>query len=486
MEKMSDLTRRAGLRASVVAFAALAFVAACDKGADPSSTAQAPQAPETSQAADPAWPAAAIADPTSAGFTAEGLAALDARMAQSVTDQDVAGIVTLLVRHGEVVQFKEHGVQSGDPITGTPMTKDSVFRIYSMTKPLTGVAMMQLYEQGKWQLDDPVSKYIPEFDHMKRLSWKDGKVEMGSDGKPVVVDASRSPTMRELMTHTAGLAYGLCCMSPKAPNYIPSNKAFVDINVLGSVNLDEMMTKIESLPLIYDPGTRWSYSAAVDVQGYLVEKLSGQKFGDYLKEHVFTPLGMSDTSFYVHPEQASRFTDVYHWEDGKLVVNPEAPNRALFTDPARLESGGGGLVSTTHDYARFCQMMLNKGELAGNRLIKPETVDLMTQNHIGELRMNSDGTAANPGRQGVGFGLDFAVYEDSATSGEPYGKGSYYWTGFAGTWFWIDPVNDLFFVGMIQRQGAARPQGVNFRNESAQMVYDAMSGPAGAAPEAVH
>ncbi len=421
-----------------------------------------------------AWPANSAMGDASSAFTAEGLSALDAKMAKSVADKDVAGLVTLLVHKGEIVQYKAYGVQSGDPLAGPPMQKDSVFRIYSMTKPLVGVAMMQLYEKGKWRLDDPVSKFIPEFDRLKRLSWKDGRAELDASGNPIVVDASRSPTMRELMTHTAGLSYGLCCMSPKSPDYIPSNLAFVEKNVLGSANLDEMMKKIIEIPLVYDPGTRWSYSSAVDVQGYLVEKISGEKLGDYLDRHVFAPLSMIDTSFYVRPDQKSRFTDVYHWEKDGLVINPDAPNRPSFFVPERLQSGGSGLVSTAHDYARFCMMMLNKGELAGNRLLKPETVALMTQNHIGDLRMNSDGTTANPGTPGVGFGLDFAVFEDSAKSGQPYGKGSYYWTGFAGTWFWIDPANDLFFVGMIQRQGASRPGSANLRNESARLVYSAL------------
>ncbi len=425
---------------------------------------------------NPSWPAEAVADPAKIGFTAEGLAALDARMAKSVADQDVAGMVTLLARGGEIAQFKAYGVQSGDPASGAPMTKDSLFRIYSMSKPITGVALMQLYEEGKFTLDDPVTKFIPELANLKLLTWdKDGKVVM-KGGKPVLVNPSRPATMRELMSHTAGFAYGLCCEDP-------ANAAFRDQAVLASGSLGEMMTKIEGIPLLYEPGTRWSYSVAVDIQGYLVQKLSGQKFGDYLKEHVFTPLGMNDTSFYVHPEQAARFADVYHWDKDqkKLVRNPDRPDRPGFDNPDRLESGGGGLVSTTHDYARFCQMMLNKGELAGKRVLKAETVELMTQNHIGDLKLYSDGTTANPGLAGVGFGLDFAVYDDSAVTGQPYGKGAYYWGGAAGTWFWIDPKNDLFFIGMIQRMGDARPDGMNFRNESAQLVYAALAGGAGAA-----
>ena len=463
---------RRELRTSIAIAAILGIAIGCTT---PSDGVQRGGNAQAASSGLPAWPAAEVSSGVHAGFTSEGLSALDARMAQSVSDGDVAGLVTLLVRKGEVVQFKSYGVQSGDAVTGTPMQKDSLFRIYSMTKPLVGVAMMQLYEQGKWRLDDPVSKFIPEFDRLKRLSWKDGRVELDASGKPVVVDATRSPTMRELMTHTAGLSYGLCCLSASSPDYIPSNAAFVEKNVLGSADSAEMMKKIIEIPLVYDPGTRWSYSSAVDVQGYLVEKMSGQSLGDYFSEKVFAPLGMTDTAFYVRPDQKPRFADVYHWEQGRLVLTPDAPNRPSFFAADRLQNGGSGLVSTAHDYARFSQMMLNDGELAGKRLLKPETIDLMTQNHIGKLRLNSDGTSANPGTPGVGFGLDVAVFEDSARSGQPYGEGSYYWTGFAGTWFWIDPLNDLFFVGMIQRQGPVRPGAMNLRNESARLVYAALA-----------
>jgi CubicO group peptidase (beta-lactamase class C family) len=426
---------------------------------------------------DAAWPAAATADPTTLGFTAEGLAALDARMAKSVADRDVAGMVTVLAKGGEIVQFKAYGVQSGDPATGAPMALDSMFRIYSMSKPVTGVAMMQLFEQGKWQLDDPVTKHVPELASLKVLTYgADGKPVI-KGGKPVLADPKSAPTMRQLMSHTAGFGYGLCCEDPV-------NEAFRDTGVLASANLDEMMTKIEAIPLLYDPGTRWSYSVSVDIQGYIVQKLSGQKFGEYLKQHIFTPLGMNDTSFFVTEANKARFTDVYHWdkEKGALVKNEDRPDRPGFTDPNRLESGGGGLVSTTHDYARFAQMFLNKGALGGNTVLKPETVELMRTNHIGDLKLYSDGTTANPGLPGVGFGLDFAVYDDSAVTGQPYGKGTHYWGGAAGTWFWIDPANDLFFVGMIQSMGGARPEAMNYRNESAKLVYEALQ-PAAAAVE---
>ncbi len=426
---------------------------------------------------DAAWPAAAVADATATGFTAEGLAALDARMAKAVADGDVAGMVYILGKGGEIAAFNSHGIQSGDPKTGTPITKDTLFRIYSMSKPITGVAMMQLYEQGKWAMEDPVSKHVPELAGLKVLTWKDGKPVMGADGKPVLAAASAEPTMRQLMSHTAGFGYGLSGDDPV-------NNAFRDSGVLTSANLEEMIGKIKDIPLIYDPGSRWYYSVAVDIQGYIVQKLSGQKLGEYLKQHVFTPLGMNDTAFYVTEANKPRFADVYSWprDATALAVMPERPDRPGFTDPNRLESGGGGLVGSTHDYARFAQMFLNKGTLAGNTVLKPETVELMRTNTIGELRLYSDGTTANPGLPGVGFGMDFAVYDDSSITGQPYGKGTHYWGGAAGTWFWIDPANDLFFVGMIQQMGGFRPGAMNFRNESAALVYGALAAATPAAP----
>ncbi len=462
---MTTTPSRLGSRL-LFAAASLAILAACSpEAAAPAAPAAAAALPSDAQT----WPAAAVADATTLGFTAEGLAALDARLAKSVADGDVAGVTYILGKGGDIAAFNAHGVQSGDPKTGAPMTKDSMFRIYSMTKPVTGVAMMQLFEQGKWAMDDPVSKHVPELAGLKVLSWKDGKPEM-KGGKPVLVAASAEPTMKQLMSHTAGFGYGLSGDDPV-------NNAFRDTAVLASANLDEMMTKIKDIPLIYDPGSRWYYSVGVDIQGYIVQKLSGQKFGEYLKTNIFTPLGMNDTSFFVTEPNKARFADVYHWDkDVKaLVKNEDRPDRPGFTDPNRMESGGGGLVSTTHDYARFAQMFLaGKGTLAGATVLKPETVEIMRTNAIGDLRLYSDGTTANPGLPGVGFGMDFAVYDDPTAAGQPYGKGTHYWGGAAGTWFWIDPANDLFFVGMIQSMGGARPEGMNFRNESAKLVYEAL------------
>jgi len=445
----------------------LLAVAAHAQAPAPAARPAAARTAATAAAADPAWPQRAVADPTTLGFTKAGLDALDTRMKQAVADGDTAGMTILLLRHGQVADFKSFGKQTPDK----EMALDSLFRIYSMSKPITGVAMMQLYEQGKWQLDDPITKYAPELANLKVLTWDtDGKAVIGPDGKPVLTSPKKPATMRQLMSHTAGFAYGLAGDDP-------ANKAFRDERVLGSQDLDEMMKKIAGIPLLYEPGTRWSYSVAVDIQGYLVQKLSGQKFGDYLKAHVTGPMGMSDTAFYVSPDRKPRFSEVYHWDRDKnqLVVNVPRTDRSGFEDPARLESGGGGLVGSTHDYARFCQMLLNRGEIGGKRILKPETVKLMSENHIGALNVAVDGTRPQPGAEAVRFGLDFAVYVDPKAAGLPYGNGTYYWGGAAGTWFWVDPVNDLAFIGMIQMQGGNRPGGLNFRADSAKLVYAALA-----------
>ena len=471
------MSKRPLMMGSRLLLAAVSFavLAACSENA-PAAPAE-PAAVATKPADDPAWPVAAVADPTTLGFTAEGLAALDARFTKAVADQDFAGIVTLLAKGGEVAQFNAYGIQSGDPKTGTPMTKDSIFRIYSMTKPITGIALMQLYEQGKWQLDDPITKYAPELANLKVLTFKDGKPVI-QGGKPVLADSSRPATMREIMSHTAGFGYGL-------GGDDPVNTAFRDQKVLLSKNLDEMITKIAGIPLIYDPGTRWSYSVSVDIQGYIVQKISGQKFGDYLKTNIFTPLGMNETSFILPQDKAARFADIYTWDKTTSALKvTEQPPFTRYDAANEMESGGGGLLSTAHDYARFSQMLLNKGTLAGATIVKPETIALMAENHIGDLGVYSDGTAANPGRPGQKFGLDFAVYTDPEAGQNPFGKGTFYWSGAAGTIFWIDPVNDIFFVGLVQQMGGSRPGAMNFRNDSGKLILDALKPAATAATPA--
>ncbi len=385
------------------------------------------------------------ASPESLGFDSARLARLDAYMAGTVANGRVAGMTTLLARHGKVVSFKTYGKASLE--TGAPMTKDAIFRIYSMSKPITGVAMMLLFEEGKWRLDDPVTRYIPEFKTLRVMKGTD------SVGAPILEDMKRPPTMREIMSHTAGFGYGL-------QDEHPVDKMYREKRVLGSNGLKEMIDRTATIPLVYQPGTSWRYSSSVDIQGYIVEKLSGQTLGAFMESRIFKPLKMTDTAFFVPAGKASRLAEVYaaNRETGKIeaarkVFGNDMPT--YLTQPA-MESGGGGLVGTTMDYARFSQMILNKGELDGVRLLAPSSVELMGTNVIPkDVLVNSNGTSGSRFNEAVGFGLDFMVVSDARAAGTNQGDGSLSWGGAAGTWFWVDPTNDLIFVGMIQRMGGS-------------------------------
>ncbi|MCY1647584.1 serine hydrolase [Caulobacter sp. SL161] len=405
-------------------------------------------------------PAIVAASPESVGFSAEGLKKLDAHMQGLVDKGHLPGVTTMLVRHGKVVNFQVHGKKGFD---GPPMTKDTVFRIYSQTKPVTGVAMMILFEEGKWTLDDPVSKFIPEFANLRVLKG------VNADGSFDTVPAERPPTMRELMSHSAGFAYGL------TPDN-PLDKAYAD-KVLGARSREDFVKAIAEIPLVDQPGKRWKYSIAVDIQGLIVEKLTGQSLGDFMKARIFDPLKMKDTGFWLPAEKADRLASLYVWSPKVNKLVPADGYMVLdITKPPAMASGGGGLVSTNADYARFAQMLLNGGALDGARILKPETVTLMRTNALSDAIMSSSEPPFNTAR-GRGFGLDFAVVLDSAKAG-PQGEGTYSWGGAAGTWFWIDPRNDLFFLGMIHiLNKGGDPAIKDIDDDSAKLVYDALIDP---------
>jgi CubicO group peptidase (beta-lactamase class C family) len=401
------------------------------------------------------------AAPESVGFTREGLEKLDAHMRGLVDTGHLPGVTTMLVRHGKVVNYAVHGKKGFD---GPPMTQDTIFRIYSQTKPVTGVAMMILYEEGKWKLDDPVSKYIPEFASLRVFKG------VNPDGSFDTVPADRPPTMRELMSHSGGFAYGL------VPDN-PIDKAYAR-EVLGARTQKEFVDKIAELPLVAQPGTRWKYSVSVDIQGLIVEKLSGMSLGDFMRTRIFEPLKMTDTGFWLPAEKMDRLASLYLWSPKEQKLVPANGFMVLdITKPPVMASGGGGLVSTNADYARFAQMLLNGGTLDGKRVLKPETVKLMRTNALSDTIMNSDTPPFNTAR-GRGFGMDFAVVLDSAKAG-PQGEGTFSWGGAAGTWFWIDPKNDLFFLGMIHILNKdGDPAIKDIDDDSAKLVYDALVNPA--------
>jgi CubicO group peptidase (beta-lactamase class C family) len=447
------LTRRATF---IAVLAAAALISAPNAQATPAQAVTAASARDLSQATTP----------EAAGFDAARLKRLDDYMAGVVAQGRVAGMTTLLARHGKVVEFKSYGAQS--LASGQPMSKDTIFRIYSMSKPLTGVAMMILFEEGKWRLDDPVTRYVPEFKNLKVM------VKADADGHITQVeDMKRPPTMREIMSHTAGFGYGL-------GDKHPVDKLYREKRVLGANGLHDMIERTATIPLMFQPGTDWSYSSSVDIQGYIVEKLTGMTLGQFLQSRVFGPLKMKDTAFYTGPGKASRLAAVYvgNKDTGKIEEAEELFSQKMpdYSKPPSMESGGGGLVSTTMDYARFCQMMLNGGVLDGVRILSPASVELMDTNVIPhDVLVKSNGTGGVRFNEAVGFGLDFMVDADPRRAGSLEGKNTMSWGGAAGTWFWIDPTNDLFFVGMIQRMGGTG--GDDLGTQARTLTYQALLHP---------
>ncbi len=398
------------------------------------------------------------ASPESVGFAPGALDKMDEGMQGLVDKKHLAGIVTLVARHGKVVQHKAYGVQSLD--TSASMRTDTIVRIYSMTKPVAGVAMMMLHDEGKWQPSDPIAKHIPEFATLK--------VFVGDkDGQPVLEAPAHPPTMGELMSHSAGFTYGLFGNSPV-------DKLYQAANPLGAPSLPAFIDKMASLPLLYQPGTRWVYSVSVDIQGCLVEKLSGKTFPEFLRTRLFEPLGMIDTGFFVPAEKLSRVATIYSWNQSQASLVGEPRDPGISQMPG-LPSGGVGLYSTAADYFRFAQMLLNGGESNGRRFLKKSTVDMMHTNVLSEPVLNSNsGIGQARFSPAQGFGYDFAVVLDPDAAKRQVGKGSYWWWGIAGTWFWIDPANDVIAIGIIQRRGGV-PGAANHEDISRRVIADALT-----------
>ncbi len=410
------------------------------------------------------WASQAVTSkPESLGFSTERLRWLHETIQHEVDEQQLAGVTTLLLRHGRVVEQRSYGVK--DIASGAPMTNDTIFRIYSMTKPVTGVAMMILYEEGKWRPSDPISKFIPEFADLKVFKGVD------PSGAILTEPAEHAPTMGELMTHTAGFTYGLFAETP-------IDKLYLKANWLGATSLQDLVHRLAGIPLLYQPGTKWVYSVSMDIQGYIIEKISGKPLPDFMEERIFKPLRMHDTAFFVPKEKRDRFATLYGEDaQGKLRATGEASGaKADYVSQPAAPSGGGGLVSTAGDYARFAQMLLNHGELEGARILSPATVDLMTTNHLAPRLLTGEfgllGIVMEPGH---GWAYDMAVFPDPAAAQAVVGKGTYYWSGAADTWFWVDPTNDLIFVGMTQRM--LGPHWPNVQGLTRPVVYGALVNP---------
>ena len=389
-----------------------------------------------------------LAPPESVGFSADGLKAFQQTMRALVDEGKLANVETLVARHGKVVELDAYGVQN---LTDKkPVTRTTIFRLASMTKPIVGVAMMMLWEQGKWTLDDPVAKHIPEFAGLK-VATAAGDVPQ-----------TRPMTMRQLMSHTAGFDVNAGYSKLKLPNRSQPLQSFID--------------SLAKLPLAAQPGTDWRYGPSVDIQGYLVEKLSGQPLDVFLQTKIFEPLGMKDTGFWVDPSKIDRVTSVFTYgPDRRLMTADVESQRNPGVKPAFL-SGSGGLLSTIDDYFRFAQMVLNGGEANGKRLLKGSTVQLMRTNVLAEgVAVDTYG----PAQPGLGFGLDFAIVMDPVAANTPEPRGSFYWGGAFGTWFWLDPVNDMVVIGMIQNVNGSQPTGGSpqVRALSRKLVYQALVDP---------
>lgn len=392
--------------------------------------------------------------PASVGMSAEALERIAPLLQQYVDDGELVGVVSMLARHGKIVHFENYGTL--DMNTGAPIEKDSLFRIYSMSKPITTVAAMMLYEEGKFQLTDPVSKFLPEFANLK---------VMGEGGSMVAPD--RAMTMQMLMSHTAGLSYGVF-------GDTLVDRQYRDAEILGNTDLAEMTSRLGEIPLQYQPGTRFHYSVSVDVLGRVVEVLSGQPLDEFFEQRIFTPLEMTDTFFEVPADKKPRFGTNHSFDPRtKTLEVSDSPETSAFANEVTFFSGGGGLVSSTEDYMRFSQMLLNGGELDGARILGRKTIEFMTQNHLpgifGGPSSNTNADLYGMSR-GTGFGLGFAVIEDPAGAGGITSAGEFYWGGAAGTIFWIDPVEDLIGIVMIQHMNVQVP----LRNTFKAVSYGAI------------
>ncbi len=401
---------------------------------------------------------------SNAGMDSSRLAGIDDFVAANYLDtKRFPGFSLLVSRNGEIAHRSDQGYAD-----------DSIFRIYSMSKPITSIALMQLYEKGHFQLNDPVHRFIPAWEGLR--VWVDGTAA-NFHTRP----ADRPMEIRDLLTHTSGLTYGWMGRTPVDGLYRRNG-----IDRLAGNTLEEMCDKLADVPLMFSPGTQWAYSVATDVCGRLVEIISGQSFDQYLAENIFEPMGMTDTGFWVDEDKAGRLTECYaHPElspfgipegasgSDMVLVDGNSDKSGYRSKPTFL-SGGGGLVSTMHDYHRFCSALLNGGELDGQRIIGPRTLAYMTQNHLstgGDLASMGQPMFSESNYEGIGFGLGFSVVLDSSRAAVIGSPGAFAWGGAASTLFWIDPVEQLVVIGMTQLMpSSAYP----IRDELKPMVYGAI------------
>jgi CubicO group peptidase (beta-lactamase class C family) len=372
----------------------------------------------------------------------------------------LAGLLTLVARKGQVAHLEAFGQRN--VAAGEAMTEDTIFRIYSMTKPIVSVALMTLYEQGLFQLDDPVSRFIPAWADLR--VWSDGTPEAYSTQFP-----EREMQIRDLLTHTSGLTYGFMGRHPIDALYRRRG-----VESEGAENLQEMIDRLSELPLMFSPGTRWSYSVATDVCGYLCEAISGQPLDELLRQRLFEPLAMVDTAFWVPEDKASRLAANYAWTRDEPLALFDDPAKSTYLTPPTFLSGGGGLVSTASDYLNFILMLANRGELNGNRVLGRKTVEYMTTNHLpggGDLASMGQKVFSEISYDGIGFGLGFSVMLDPARAGVVGTPGEHGWGGAASTMFFVDRKEEIAGLVLAQLMPSST---YPIRREFKALVYQAL------------
>jgi len=401
-------------------------------------------------------------DPTAAGFCPRKLAKLNDHLRERyLAPQKIAGCSIRIVRNGVTACDASLGMMDLERQKG--MQDDTIFRIYSMSKPITSVALMMLFEEGRFQLTDPVYKFIP--------SWRQHQVWVEGEGESMVTRPLTAPmTIQHLLCHTSGLTYGGFLPGLELP--VDPAYAAAGISRAGTDTLAQFVEKLAKVPLLYEPGSRWSYSLATDVCGHLIEVISGQPLEDFLIERLFKPLEMPDTRFSVPDDKLERFAACYERAPDKTLRLQDDPATSRFRQPPVAPSGAGGLVGTMSDYANFCEMLVNRGAFRGQQLIGRPILELMTRNHLGgaSLAQMAVGGFSETSNEGVGFGLGFASTVDAAASGT-VGEGDFYWGGLASTLFWVDPTENLYAIFMAQLIPSST---FNFRGQIKNLVYGAM------------
>ncbi len=402
-----------------------------------------------------------VVQPESLGMNSGQLARIGEHLrGKYVEPGKIPGCLTMVARRGQVCYLDVAG--HSDLERGTELTVDTIHRIYSMTKPITSVALMTLFEKGLFSLSDPVHRYIP--------SWRNLRVRKAGSLPLFETSACERPmTIRDLLMHTSGLTYGFL----RASNVDYAYRKLQVGDVRPGYTLKDMMDQLAELPLEFSPGERWNYSVSTDVLAYLVEVISGKSFPEYLEETLFEPLGMVDTTFNISPDKLSRFGSCYQRNMNKELVLHDDGQASDYVGRT-LYSGGGGLLSTLGDYNRFCQMLLNGGNLGGQRIIGSRTLAFMTGNHLpggADMSQFATGSFSETGYAGVGFGLGFANKLDVMKNGFPASNGSFFWGGLASTLFWVDPAEELVVIFMTQVIPSST---FNFRGQLEALVYAAL------------